>query len=61
MTLTNQYGNPSLTAIIGYISILYGFLADKFIFGETFTAWQYVGVVVVLGFNIAVVMNAKKT
>jgi drug/metabolite transporter (DMT)-like permease len=61
MTLTNQYGNPSLTVIIGYVAVLYGFLADKFIFGETYNTWQYVGVVIVLGFNIAVVMSAKKS
>jgi len=36
MTLTLQYGNPSLVTIIGYCAVIYGFLADKLIFKETF-------------------------
>ena len=36
MTLTLQYGNPSLVTIIGYCAVIYAFLADKFIFKENF-------------------------
>ena len=46
--------------MIGYIGILYGFMVDTFWLKENITAFEILGVIVILAMNILVICCAKK-
>ena len=52
-TYSNQYSNPANVALFAYMSVLYSFLVDITIFGETFTPLQLIGVSITLSFSVA--------
>ena len=53
MTVCNQRGNPATVGLLSYVAVFYSFMADLLIFGISFTALEYVGVFITLGFSVS--------
>ena len=49
-----QSDSSGFISILGYIVILYGFLADEFIFGTSITGFDLVGAILIFGVTVGV-------
>ena len=54
-TVAYQSDRPGLVTLIGYIGLVYGFLADTFYLKETIYALELTGVLIILAMNIIVI------
>jgi len=49
-----QSDSSGFISILGYIVILYGFLADEFIFGTSITGFDLIGAVLIFTVTVSV-------
>lgn len=54
--LAYQNERPGLITMIGYMGLFYGFLVDTIFMEEQFTGLEFLGVLVILSMNIAVIV-----
>ena len=59
-TMAYQNERPAFIALIGYIGLVYGFLVDVFYRDEAFSAWQLIGVVIIVAMCILIVCTKPK-
>ena len=54
-TIAYQNERPGLITLIGYIGLVYGFLADTFYLKETYTGLELFSVILILIINVIVI------
>lgn len=59
-TIANQNEKSGVITLIGYVGLIYNFMADKLIFHQQFAIVELASVLVLLALNVAVVINRLK-
>jgi drug/metabolite transporter (DMT)-like permease len=55
-TIAMQNERPGFVTLVGYVGLVYAFVGDVLIFGESFTWVEIVCALVILSFNVTVIV-----
>ena len=56
-----QNDNPAFLTILGYVGLIYVFIADTFIFEETINGLQFLGIGIIFMMNLTLVCDKLRT